>query len=87
MPIPITGLEFMIKVMAGDKVDIFGKSYYQNTVPVNNANSVPLDLLTLMGQMLLGSGSRLLLISRFLTILFSSVDEKSDKLIDIFEFE
>jgi hypothetical protein len=26
-----TGLEFVIKVMAGDKIDIFGKSYFVNT--------------------------------------------------------
>ncbi|MBL7698666.1 MAG: hypothetical protein JNK79_10920 [Chitinophagaceae bacterium] len=49
-----TGLEFMIKVMAGDKVDIFGKSYYLNTTTVTNGNSTALDLLALMGSLLLG---------------------------------
>lgn len=48
-----TGLEFMIKVMAGDKIDIFGKSYFLNTGTVNNANSTTLDLLGLMTNMLL----------------------------------
>lgn len=36
------GLEFGIKVMAGDKVDIFGKSYFLNTTQVSNANSTTL---------------------------------------------
>lgn len=48
-----TGLEFMIKVMAGDKVDIFGKSYYLNTTPVTNSNSTTLNILSLMANMLL----------------------------------
>ena len=48
-----TGLEFMIKVMAGDKIDIFGKSYFLNTATVDNTNSTKLNLLTLMGSMLL----------------------------------
>jgi RHS repeat-associated protein len=48
-----TGLEFMIKVMAGDKIDIFGKSYFLNTATVNNTNSTVLDLATLMANMLL----------------------------------
>ncbi len=48
-----TGLEFMIKVMAGDKIDIFGKSYFLNTATVNNANSTVLDIATLMANMLL----------------------------------
>jgi RHS repeat-associated protein len=48
-----TGLEFMIKVMAGDKIDIFGKSYFLNTATVNNANSTVLDLATIMANMLL----------------------------------
>lgn len=52
-----TGLEFMIKVMAGDKVDILGKSYYLNTTSITNANSTPLDLLALMGSLLLGPGN------------------------------
>ena len=49
-----TGLEFVAKVMAGDKIDIFGKSYYLNTTNVSNANSTALDLLGLMSNMLLG---------------------------------
>jgi hypothetical protein len=52
-----TGLEFMIKVMAGDKIDIMGKSYFLNTGTVNNSNSTPLDLLTLMTNMLLSLAS------------------------------
>ncbi|MFZ1527278.1 MAG: DUF6443 domain-containing protein [Ferruginibacter sp.] len=47
-----TGLEFMIKVMAGDKIDILGKSYYLNTTTVSNANSTALDLLSLVTNML-----------------------------------
>ncbi|WP_052323998.1 RHS repeat-associated core domain-containing protein [Flavihumibacter sp. ZG627] len=47
-----TGLEFIIKVMAGDKIDIFGKSYFLNTGTVNNANSTLLDLTTLMINLL-----------------------------------
>jgi RHS repeat-associated protein len=47
-----TGLEFVIKVMAGDKVDIFGKSYFLNTATVDNANSTPLELLTIMSSLL-----------------------------------
>lgn len=47
-----TGLEFVMKVMAGDKVDIFGKSYYSNTATVNDANSSALDVLTLMSSLL-----------------------------------
>lgn len=47
-----TGLEFLIKVMAGDKVDIFGKSYFLNTTTVNNANSSALDVLAIMTSLL-----------------------------------
>jgi RHS repeat-associated protein len=47
-----TGLEFVMKVMAGDKVDIFGKSYFLNTATVNNANSSALDILNLMTSLL-----------------------------------
>ena len=47
-----TGLEFIIKVMAGDKIDILGKSYFSNTGTVNNANSTLLDLFTLMTSLL-----------------------------------
>jgi RHS repeat-associated protein len=48
-----TGLEFMIHVMAGDHVDIFGKSYYLNTATISNGNSTTLDLLSLMSNFLL----------------------------------
>ncbi|MEP7373201.1 MAG: DUF6443 domain-containing protein [Chitinophagaceae bacterium] len=47
-----TGLEFIIKVMAGDKIDIFGKSYYLNTGTINNTNSTALDLPGLMANLL-----------------------------------
>jgi RHS repeat-associated protein len=52
-----TGLEFIIKVMAGDKIDILGKSYFLNTTTVNNANSTSLDLLSLMTNLLLSPGN------------------------------
>ncbi|MES2645572.1 MAG: DUF5675 family protein [Bacteroidota bacterium] len=52
-----TGLEFMIRVMAGDKIDVFGKSYYLNTASVTNTNSTPLDLLSLMASFLLAPGN------------------------------
>ena len=42
-----TGLEFMIKVMAGDVIDVMGKSYFLNTATVNNTNSSALDLTSL----------------------------------------
>ena len=48
-----TGLEFMIKVMAGDHVDILGKSYYLNTTAITNTNSTTLTALALMTDMLL----------------------------------
>ncbi|MGN6419390.1 MAG: RHS repeat-associated core domain-containing protein [Pseudobacter sp.] len=47
-----TGLEFVIKVMAGDKIDIFGKSYFLNTATVNNSNSTSLELLNIMAALL-----------------------------------
>ena len=47
-----TGLEFVMKVMAGDKIDIFGKSYFLNTGTVNNSNSTVLDLATVMANLL-----------------------------------
>ncbi|MGN6420025.1 MAG: DUF6443 domain-containing protein [Pseudobacter sp.] len=47
-----TGLEFAIKVMAGDKVDIFGKSYFLNTGTVNNSNSTALELVSIMSSLL-----------------------------------
>ncbi len=52
-----TGLEFIMKVMAGDKIDIFGKSYFLNTATVNNANSSALDLSALMLNMLTAPGN------------------------------
>jgi RHS repeat-associated protein len=48
-----TGLEFVMKVMAGDKVDILGKSYHQNTTTVSNGNSTPMDLLGMFTSLLL----------------------------------
>ncbi|OQP55780.1 DUF6443 domain-containing protein [Niastella populi] len=47
-----TGLEFVMKVMAGDKIDIFGKSYFLNTGTVNNSNSTVLDLASVMASLL-----------------------------------
>jgi RHS repeat-associated protein len=38
--------------MTGDKIDIFGKSYFLNTGTVNNANSTVLDLAALMANLL-----------------------------------
>jgi RHS repeat-associated protein len=52
-----TGLELMIKVMAGDHIDIFGKSYYLNTTAITNNNSTTLNALTLMTDMLLAPGN------------------------------
>jgi RHS repeat-associated protein len=52
-----TGLEFIIKVMAGDKIDIFGKSYFLNTATVNNTNSTALDLAALMSNLLTAPGN------------------------------
>jgi RHS repeat-associated protein len=46
-----TGLEFMIKVMAGDKIDIFGKSYFFNTTALTNSNTT-LTLAALMTNLL-----------------------------------
>jgi RHS repeat-associated protein len=54
-----TGLEFMLKVMAGDKVDIFGNSYYLNTAQINNANSTPLDYATILAGWLGAPGGGL----------------------------
>jgi len=48
-----TGLEFVMKVMAGDKLDIFGKSYYLNTTAVSNSNSTAMDLLGMFTSLLL----------------------------------
>ncbi|MFT3910236.1 MAG: DUF6443 domain-containing protein [Ferruginibacter sp.] len=48
-----TGLEYIAKVMAGDKIDIFGKSYYLNTTAITNSNSTALDVLSIMTNFLL----------------------------------
>lgn len=48
-----TGLEFVMKVMAGDKVDILGKSYHTNATQVSNSNSSPMDLLGMFTSLLL----------------------------------
>ncbi|MGN6492872.1 MAG: hypothetical protein ACTHLE_12810 [Agriterribacter sp.] len=45
------------KVMAGDKVSIFGESYYLNTDPINNSNSTVLDVITLMTNLLAVRGN------------------------------
>ena len=47
-----TGLEFIFKVMSGDKVDILGKSYHTNTTTVSNSNSTTLTLLSLLTNLL-----------------------------------
>jgi RHS repeat-associated protein len=39
-----TGLGIVLKVMAGDKIDIHGKSYYQSTQTYNNSNSTQIVL-------------------------------------------
>ena len=43
-----TGLGITLKIMAGDKIDVFGKSYYQQNNPGSSYNNhiVALDLLT-----------------------------------------
>jgi RHS repeat-associated protein len=38
----------VIKVMAGDKIDIFGRSYHSNGSAVSNSNSTPLSILHIM---------------------------------------
>jgi len=57
-----TGLEFVMKVMAGDKIDILGKSYYLNTTTISNSNSTAMDLLGMFTSLLLaplnGIGSK-----------------------------
>ncbi|MBS1733765.1 MAG: hypothetical protein JST02_10765 [Bacteroidetes bacterium] len=41
-----TGLGITLKVMAGDKLDIFGKSFYINSAAINSYSSIPVaDLL------------------------------------------
>jgi RHS repeat-associated protein len=49
----------MLKVMAGDKVDIFGNSYYLNTAQINNTNSTPLDYATILAGWLGAPGGGL----------------------------
>lgn len=52
-----TGLQFIIKVMSGDKVDIFGKSYYNSNQTFNNSNSTALDIVSILAGSLLPSGN------------------------------
>jgi RHS repeat-associated protein len=52
-----TGLEFMIKVMAGDKIDILGKSYHANTTAITNTNSTALNVLSLLTTLLTSPGN------------------------------
>ncbi|MCO5242025.1 MAG: RHS repeat-associated core domain-containing protein [Chitinophagaceae bacterium] len=40
----VTGLGITLKVMAGDRIDIFGKSYYQSSTTYNNTNSTVLTI-------------------------------------------
>jgi RHS repeat-associated protein len=47
-----TGLEFVMKVMAGDKIDILGRSYHTNTTTVSNTNSTTLNLLQVVTALL-----------------------------------
>jgi RHS repeat-associated protein len=42
----------VIKVMAGDKVDIFGRSYHTNYSGVSNSNSTPLSILQIMSGLI-----------------------------------
>lgn len=44
-----TGLGIVLKVMAGDKIDIHGKSYYEGTQTYNNSNSTLLALTDILG--------------------------------------
>jgi RHS repeat-associated protein len=44
-----TGLGIVLKVMAGDKIDIHGKSYYQSTQTYNNSNSTQIVLADIIG--------------------------------------
>jgi RHS repeat-associated protein len=52
-----TGLEFMIKVMAGDRIDIFGKSYHTNNTNVTNTNSTALNILGILTNLLMSPGN------------------------------
>lgn len=51
-----TGLEFVMKVMAGDKIDILGRSYHTNTTNVSNITN-PLTLNLIVSGMLALSGN------------------------------
>jgi RHS repeat-associated protein len=44
-----TGLGMVLKVMAGDKIDIHGKSYYQTATTYNNTNSTVITLADIIG--------------------------------------
>ncbi|PZR09054.1 MAG: hypothetical protein DI539_22300, partial [Flavobacterium psychrophilum] len=44
-----TGLGIVLKVMAGDKIDIHGKSYYEGAQTYNNNNSTLLALADILG--------------------------------------
>jgi RHS repeat-associated protein len=44
-----TGLGIVLKVMAGDKIDIHGKSYYQSSQTYNNSNSTQIVLADIIG--------------------------------------
>ncbi len=52
-----TGLEFLIKVMSGDKIDIHGKSYHNNTTTVGSDNSTQLTLLGMLTNLLGAPGN------------------------------
>ncbi|MFL5786867.1 MAG: T6SS effector amidase Tae4 family protein, partial [Flavisolibacter sp.] len=54
-----TGLNMMIKVMSGDKVDIFGRSYYSASGQTfTNANSTPITAVTdIIGTLLNAPGA------------------------------
>jgi RHS repeat-associated protein len=47
-----TGLGMVVKVMAGDRVDIFGKSYYQSTTVYNNGNSTAITVANILAGFL-----------------------------------
>jgi RHS repeat-associated protein len=47
-----TGLGMVVKVMAGDRVDIFGKSYYQSTTTYNNSNSTAITVANILAGFL-----------------------------------
>jgi RHS repeat-associated protein len=47
-----TGLSMVIKVMAGDKIDIHGKSYFQSAAAFNNNNSTASSIAEIMAGIL-----------------------------------